>query len=288
MCFEEVVLISAPAADLERAQTGVDKVGRRQYPSAVVRSLPLILLVVSVCAAQQGRENPFHGSAEDIDAGRATFRIYCSPCHGIGAEGATGPDLTRGVYEGGDSDADLFDAISDGVAGTEMTGFGGRMNDNTIWRLVAYVRSVARKETAGVPGDASRGRAIYEGRGCGGCHRIKGKGGRLGPDLSRVGRTLSLARLRESVVAPGEHITKGFDKVTVVTSAGETIQGRQINIDNFSAQLMDSQEQIHSYLREEARSIESKRDSLMPSYADVLSASEIDDLLAYLVSLRGN
>lgn len=242
-----------------------------------------------MCTAQQEGKNPFGGSAEDIDAGRATFRIYCSPCHGIGAEGATGPDLTRGVYEGGDGDADLFDAITDGLAGTEMTGFGGRMNDNTIWRLVAYVRSVARKETAGVRGDASRGRKIYQGRGgCAGCHRINGKGGRLGPDLSRVGRTLSLARLRESVLAPGEHITKGFDKVTVVTTAGRTIQGRQINIDNFSAQFMDSQEQIHSYLREEVRSIESKRDSLMPSYADALSALEIDDLVAYLVSLRGN
>ena len=247
-----------------------------------------MLFAVLVCAAQQTRKNPFHGSAEDIDAGRVTFRIYCSPCHGIRAEGATGPDLTRGVYEAGESDQDLFDAVSDGVAGTEMSAFGGRMNNNTIWRIVAYMRSVARKETADVAGDASRGRKIYQGKGgCSGCHRIAGKGGRFGPDLSRVGRTLSLARMREAVVAPNENITRGFDRVTVVMSDGKTIQGRQINIDNFSAQLMDSHEQIHSYLREDVRSIESKRASLMPSYAETLSASELDNLLAYLVSLRG-
>lgn len=246
------------------------------------------MLTVTVCAAQPARTNPFHGSAEHIDAGRATFRIYCSPCHGIRAAGGDGPDLTRGIYEAGDSDANLFNVISDGVPGSEMSAFGGRMNNNSIWRIVAYLRSVTQDEPPDIPGDASRGRQIYQGKGgCSSCHRIAGKGGRLGPDLSRAGRTLGLARLRESVIAPNENITSGFDKVTVVTTTDGTIQGRQINIDNFSAQLMDSQEQIHSYLREEVRSIESERTSLMPSYAAVLSASELDDLLAYLVSLRG-
>lgn len=255
----------------------------------MVRLLVILLLAAPVCGAQQARTNPFHGSAEHIDAGRATFRIYCSPCHGIRAEGGDGPDLARGVYEAGDSDANLFDVISDGVAGSEMSAFGGRMNENSIWRIVAYLRSVTQNEPAVAAGDASRGRKIYEGKGgCSGCHRIAGKGGRLGPDLSRAGRTLSLARLRESVIAPNKRITSGFDTVTVMTTAGGTIQGRQINIDNFSAQLMDSREQIHSYLREEVRSIESAPRSLMPSYADALSAPELDDLLAYLVSLRGN
>jgi len=163
------------------------------------------------------------------------------------------------------------------------------MNDNTIWRIVAYIRSVTQAEPVEARGNATRGREIYQGTGgCSGCHRISGQGGRLGPDLSRVGRTLSLARLRESIVDPDKTITVGFEKITVLTSEGRTIQGRQINIDNFSAQLMDSREQIHSYLNEEVQSIKRQHTSLMPSYADTLTASELDDLLAYLVSLRGN
>ena len=61
-----------------------------------------------------------------------------------------------------------------------------------------------------------------------------------------------------------------------------------MNIDNFSVQLMDLREEIHSYLRDEVRSIEREPKSLMPSYARMLSGSEIDDVLAYLVSLRGD
>ena len=246
-------------------------------------------LATAVCFGQQARTNPFHGSAEDIDTGRATFRIYCSPCHGIGAEGGSGPDLTLGVYEAGDHDEDLFGVIASGAPGTEMGAYGGRMNDNTIWRIVAYLRSVARKETTAPVGDVSRGKAIYSGKGgCAGCHRIGHQGGRLGPGLGRVGRTLSLARLKESLVEPDKHITGGFDMITVVSRDGTTIRGRQVNIDNFSVQLMDSREQIHSYLRDEVRSVEQSRMSLMPSYQGILSASEIDDVVAYLVNLRGD
>ena len=51
------------------------------------------------------------------------FRIYCSPCHGIGAQGGRGPDLTLGTYSAGNSDADLFKVISDGAPGTEMAAY---------------------------------------------------------------------------------------------------------------------------------------------------------------------
>ena len=257
--------------------------------AAVLQLVLFILLAASVCSAQPGRTNPFHNSAADIDTGRATFRIYCAPCHGIGAAGGSGPDLTLGVYEVGDSDEDLFEVIKDGVNGTEMQGFGERMNDNTIWRVVAYLRSVARKETPVLTGDASRGESIYQGKGgCAGCHRIAGAGGRLGPNLSRIGRTLSFARLREALVEPSKNIAKGFDTIAVVERDGEAVRGRQMSIDNFSVQLMDSREEIHSYLRDEVRSVEQEPKSLMPSYEGMLSGSEIDDVLAYLVSLRGD
>ena len=273
----------------ERHLTSLTAVGCGRILATVVRSVLLVLLAASVCSAQPSRTNPLNNSAADIDTGRATFRIYCAPCHGIGAAGGSGPDLTLGVYEVGDSDEDLFGVIKDGVSGTEMQGFGERMNDNTIWRVVSYLRSVARKETPVLTGDASRGESIYQGKGgCVGCHRIAGTGGRLGPNLSRIGRTLSFARLREALVEPSKNIAKGFDTIAVVERDGEAVRGRQMNIDNFSVQLMDLREEIHSYLRDEVRSVEREPESLMPSYEGMLSGSEIDDVLAYLVSLRGD
>jgi cytochrome c oxidase cbb3-type subunit 3 len=69
--------------------------------------------------AQPATANPFHCDAEQIDIGRSMFRIYCAPCHGIHAQGGRGPDLTRGVYNAGEQDSDLFRVIADGVRGTE-------------------------------------------------------------------------------------------------------------------------------------------------------------------------
>ena len=58
-----------------------------------------------------------------LEEGRVAFRGSCSLCHGIKGEGGRGPDLTIGVYSAGDSDADLYKVISNGVTGTEMPGY---------------------------------------------------------------------------------------------------------------------------------------------------------------------
>src|SRR5262245_7738788 len=87
--------------------------------------------------------NPYAGNAKEIDAGRGLFRIRCAPCHGIRAQGGRGPDLTTGVFNAGERDADLFRVISDGVPGTEMPAYGITTDDGNIWRLIAYIRSTA-------------------------------------------------------------------------------------------------------------------------------------------------
>ena len=75
--------------------------------------------------------------------------------------------------------------------------------------------------------------------------------------------------------------------MTVVTNQGKKIVGIGLNYDNFSALVMDSNENIHSFLRSEVQSIEKGYQSLMPGYGGTLSVSEINDLLAYLAGLRG-
>jgi cytochrome c oxidase cbb3-type subunit III len=246
------------------------------------------LLAAAPLVGQSPPKNPFAGSAADIDVGRGTFRIYCSPCHGIHAQGGRGPDLTRGVYEAGDGDADLHGVIADGVPGSEMPGYGARMNTDSIWRLVAYIRSTVKPETETVRGDAARGRAVYRGKGgCTACHEVAGEGGRMGPELTRVGRSRSLANLRRSLVDPDYELTPGYGTVEVETADGKTLRGIERNFDNFSVALLDGGGRLHSFERSEVRRAERTRKSTMPNYKDSLNAAELDDLLAYLVSLRG-
>ncbi len=240
-----------------------------------------------ICFGQTAKTNPLAGDPQAAEAGRGVFRVYCSPCHGIKAEGARGPDLTLGVFNAGSGDADLFAVIAGGVPGTEMPAFAARFADEHVWRLVAYIRSV-KKESAAAKGDAEAGEKLFWGKGaCGQCHMVNAKGGRLGPDLSRAGRQRSLAYLRSSVVTPGAEITPGFATITVVKNDGSKVVGVQRSIDNYSAQLMDMKENIQSFWRSDVKSIGREFKSLMPDYGKTLSATELDDMLAYLTRLKG-
>lgn len=247
----------------------------------------LLLTLVALCSAQT--KNPFEKDAQAAETGRAMFRIYCAPCHGIQARGGRGPDLTRGTYFAGENDSDLFRIIANGVPGTEMPSFSDEMDEAAIWRLVSYIRSTTRHETTVVQGNAQAGEKLFWGKGgCGQCHRVGTKGGHLGPDLTREGRQRSLAYLRESILSPNEDLTPGYSTVKVVTRDGRTIIGAQKGFDNFSAQLMDANEKFYSFEKSNVVSIQREFRSLMPdSYGKLFTPSELNDLLAYLTTLRG-
>src|SRR4030095_3308688 len=170
-------------------------------------------------------KNPFAGDANAVESGRLQFRMACAGCHGLRATGGrSGPDLTRGTFAGGNTDADLYRVISDGVPGTEMPAFTGRLQDDERWRLASYLNSLAPHDTALIPGDSAAGEKLFwEKGGCGQCHRIGTRGSGLGPNLSRIGRQRSLDYLRESIVSPDAEGTSGYATVTVVTREGKNI-----------------------------------------------------------------
>jgi cytochrome c oxidase cbb3-type subunit 3 len=245
----------------------------------LMRVTMIALFVAAVSNAQDAAET-----------GRWTFRILCAPCHGIRADGGRGPDLTLGTYSAGDRDADLFRVISRGVAGTEMAAYAGRIPDDEISGLVAYIRSVARAaDNTTIRGDAVAGEKIFwEKGGCGQCHRVGTKGSSLGPDLTRIGRRRSVAYLSASVLKPDADVTPGFATIAVVTRDGKKIVGVERNFDNFSAQFVDLAGKYYSFVREDVISMTREPRSLMPStYGKMLSDAEMNDLLAYLHSLRG-
>jgi putative heme-binding domain-containing protein len=241
-------------------------------------SVPLTILLFVALAAQ-----------DDAEAGRWTFRIFCAPCHGIRADGGRGPDLTLGTYSAGDKDADLFRVISRGVPGTEMAAYAGRVEDKDITQLVAYIRSVSHGEKAAIQGDTATGEAIFWNKGgCGQCHRVGTRGSSLGPDLTRVGRQRSIAYLRTSILKPDADLTPGYATITVVTRDGKKIMGVERNFDNFSAQFVDLSGKYYSFQTEEVTSMKRESRSLMPAtYGKLLNETEVNNLLAYLSSLRG-
>jgi cytochrome c oxidase cbb3-type subunit 3 len=237
---------------------------------------------------QAPRTNPFANDPNAIGDGKAMFSLRCAPCHGRNADGGRAPDLTRGTYSVGDSDEDLYNVIANGAAGTEMPDFLARIGQDNVWRLVTFVRSVSKHDASQVHGDLANGKALFAGKGhCAQCHAINGQGGRMGPDLTRVGRQRSMKYLRESMTDPDADITPGFNTITVVMKNGKKIVGVQKNFDTFSAQLIDISGEYYSFMTSDVTSITREFKSMMPSYKDSFNGSQLDDILAYLATLRG-
>ena len=251
--------------------------------------------VASPTVAEPAR-NPFSGDPKAITQGAVLFRQECVFCHGVAAQGGMrGPDLTTGSWSHGGSDADLAGTISGGVPGTSMP--ANNLPADEIWQIVAYLRTL-QQPVASTAGDPKRGEALYFGTaGCSSCHIVNGHGGRLGPELSTVGSARSRAYLVESIRQParqltqnrvfGESVTLKYDTVTAVTADGRTIVGVPMNEDTFTVQLMDMSERVHSLDKKTLKSFRHDNRSLMPTYdASRLSNADLDDLVAYLQSLR--
>jgi cytochrome c oxidase cbb3-type subunit 3 len=253
------------------------------------------LLIAALCATAGGNvgaqdlpeKNPFDGNPAAIQAGMGIFRSRCADCHGIDAGGVRGPDL-RQVWASGRTDSGLFHTLRNGVPGTEMPPVGVRTNDDEIWKILAYLRTLAATAPAEVQaGNVENGERVFRAQ-CAGCHRVNGRGGRLGPDLSRVGVARSRAVLVRRVRGAVEDFTTGFEPVTVTTKNGQSVQGVKKNEDLFSVQVMDSRERIQGYLKSDVRQVTDGKQSAMPVFGpDRLSESDLTDLLGYLATLKG-
>jgi cytochrome c oxidase cbb3-type subunit 3 len=80
--------------------------------------------------------------------GDAVFKAHCAPCHGSDGKGNSGvgtPDFTNAKTLSGLSDPDVIATISNGRKGTIMPAWKGKLSDEEITAVAAYVRSLGRK-----------------------------------------------------------------------------------------------------------------------------------------------
>jgi cytochrome c oxidase cbb3-type subunit III len=241
----------------------------------------------TVAAAQSlPAKNPLEGNPDAIRAGMGLFRARCADCHGMDGTGVRGPDITL-IWANGRSDDGLFKTIKEGVPNTEMPA-NPRIQDHEAWQLLAYVRTLAAPAPADSPrGNATAGEVVFRAQ-CASCHRVNGGGGRLGPDLSRVGVARSRDRLVLRIRRGIEDFAQGFEPVTLTPHVGQPIQGVKKNEDLFSVQIMDAAQRIQGYDKGKMKSVANGIRSAMPIFGtDRLSDAQLDDLLRYLQTLRG-
>lgn len=231
----------------------------------------------------QEAKNPLAGKPEAVEAGRTQYLTSCSGCHGPTAEGGRGPRLANNSGVRGASDDRLFDSIKNGVRGSDMP--PSPLPEEKIWQMVTYIRTLnARAYESQVPGDVEAGRRLFHGKaGCADCHRIRGQGGLLGPDLSNLGASSSVAQMREAILKPSERPTEGFGGVTVTLRSGKRIEGIAKDNTNYAIQVMDAQGQLHLLDKRDVTEVVFRKESLMPgNYRERLSRDEQRDIIAFL------
>ena len=223
--------------------------------------------------------------ADEVARGKGLFQTRCADCHGIDAKGVHGPDLTV-LFVNGATDDRVLGTIRRGVPGTEMP--ASTAPDSELRALVAYLHSIGTRpfDDDLVSADRSNGQRIFASS-CLSCHRVNGRGGALGPDLSRVGAARSSALLTRDIRDASAVIAPGYQPVTLVKADGTQVRGVRKNEDAYSIQIMDTREQLQGYLKSGLREVISEKRSLMPDFPR-LSDRDVRDVIGYLKSLRGN
>lgn len=241
--------------------------------------------------ASQGAKTP-----PDLEDGKRQFDQNCSTCHGVDAGGQEAPDL-HGVPDRL-GDGAVQGIIRRGIPGTAMPGFA-TVTDKQAEDIVAYLRTLSG---TGKPekaiGDPQKGEALYNSSGCSACHMIDGRGGSIGPELSRIGAMRGPTNLKARLLDPGANLPRvgggifgnsltQYLMFRAVEENGHAVEGMRVGEDSFTIVLKDAGGKFHGLWKPGLRSLEKEPGkSFMPSFKGTLSDAQLDDVVAYLMSLK--
>jgi putative heme-binding domain-containing protein len=252
--------------------------------------LAVVLATVGSTAAASPQGAQLHDSQYpdvDIAHGASLYTARCAPCHGTQGDAIGGVNLRSGTFRNAITDRDLAGFIRAGSPAAGMPPFA--LDDTDMAGIIAYLRNMNSFDAATVKtGNVARGREVFEGKGsCTKCHRVGRVGSHVGPNLTDIGSVRSAGSIQRSLLEPTSQMMPVNRPVRLVTKDGTVINGRRLNEDTYSIQVMDERERIQSFLKSDLREYTIVKTSPMPSYKGTLSSEELSDLLGYLLSLKG-
>jgi putative heme-binding domain-containing protein len=138
--------------------------------------------------------------------------------------------------------------------------------------------------------DAGAGRRAFyhaNGAGCFKCHTVNGRGGKIGPDLSTVGRALSREKLLDSILEPSKEIAPQFVTWSFETTAGKVHTGMLVFENEGKTTVGDAEGKLTELKTLDIANRVPQKTSVMPEkLPERMSLQEFRDLLAYLEGLR--
>jgi cytochrome c oxidase cbb3-type subunit III len=237
------------------------------------------VLVLSLLLAQNAPAAP----QVDWAKAKRVFDANCAGCHGPEGVGGKGPALAVPKLPRARTNEDLAAIIAGGIPGTVMPP-SWHLGNEGVALCVAYVRKLGENATPPkVTGDIASGAALFKTKACGNCHNSG-----YGPDLSTIGARRTAASLRQSITDPSSEVSEDSLLVRVTTRQGNSVQGIRVNEDNFTIQIVELSGRFSSFRKDSLTKLDRRvGESPMPSYKTLFTDAELQDLVAYLASLRG-
>lgn len=251
----------------------------RKYSSACRIARSLIVSVVLSPASAVGQN--IAPMPSNLTEGTKIYAQRCAGCHGADAKGTDkAPRLAGNLRLREHSVQDLRDLIRKGVPASGMPAFD--LPPPELDALVALIRSLnAPSAESTIDGDPTAGKSFFFGKGqCISCHLVSGIGAAIGPDLSNVGRQMTVDEIQAKLVSPSLRVTPGYELATVQLRNGNTVRGFVRNRSNFDIRLQDLTGQFHLIQAGEISAITEEEQSIMPPVK--ASPEELRDLIAYL------
>ena len=232
-----------------------------------------------------------------LERGKQLYQVHCARCHGMLGFGGEGPNLARPTLPRAPDHSSLVQVIRRGIPGTGMPGAWPTVLPDLETDLVAaYVLSLGEGAIVEVYGDAERGRNLFATAGdCYSCHIVNGRGTGVGPELTNIGLTRGVEHFYASLKTPESElpttrrgVPSGFAQylpVRAVTREGRVLNGMRVNEDAFTIRLRTVSGRLISLRKSDLAELEKRfTHSFMPA-ADDMTEEDLDDLIAYLVSL---
>ena len=233
-----------------------------------------LVLIADAVAAAGPLETPRllapFGRSRDDGAGRALIAALGKSA----ARGSIRPDLLRSVLAGYSEAvraeaAPLLRALEEADAGQ-------------VQRLEQLLASVQA-------GDVRRGQEVFNSAkvACTSCHAIGYVGGRLGPDLTRIGEVRTERDLLESIVFPSASFARGYEPVSVTTTDGNSVHGVLRSESSTEVVVLTADNREVRMARQQVDTVRPGTISLMPQGLEAqISRGELADLLAFLKATR--
>ncbi|HAD60003.1 MAG TPA: heme-binding protein [Planctomycetaceae bacterium] len=161
------------------------------------------------------------------------------------------------------------------------------------WKLTDLIsaKNVPWDTFSGTQTTERRGRELFAAATCVRCHRVRGRGGVVGPDLSSLSRRFSPHDALEAILHPEKSVPSDYRSVTVVTVEGKAVTGQVVNLSAKSVGLRTdalNPSKLTQVPQADIEEIVPSTTSLMPAgLLNTLTVDEVHELLSWLSTTKG-